>query len=181
VYLNLSAGGKKVVDMFFISKSSECGGDEAFCVGDDVLYQKRDAVVVAAISNDRVQIRIKETRETFVVLGDDLAKSLKCTDEATPICVGDRVLVQSSPADVLGLYSNGMAKIRTQLEGREYWVTQKSLSKTLRCVKSICVGQKVHYGTMEATVREIYSNGTARVAIGLLAKEYLVRLDSLRP
>jgi hypothetical protein len=95
--------------------------------------------------------------------------------------VGDRVLVQEIGAEILGLYSNGTAKVRMDRPNKILFLAQKSLNKKITCMRNICVGQKARYGNQQATVKEIFSNGTARVVIGILGREYLVRVDSLSP
>lgn len=181
-YLLLGSGSRVVVDMFFISQPSDCDGQNRFCVGDKILYHNRyDGTVVAIYSNDHISIRLENRQTTMTVRPAQLAKALGCTSGSNKFCVGDRALIQNTEAKILGLYSNGTAKVLMSNQNRVLWVDQKSLSKQIRCLKNICVGQKVRYGNKQAIVKEIYSNGTARVTIGVLGREYLVRVDSLRP
>lgn len=182
VYISTQHGTKEVVDLFFLSDSSECDSKNKFCIGDAILYQQLYEGTVTKIYPDgTIGVRLMNGSSQNA-RANQLAKSLRCTENvAVSVCVGDRVRVQSMGATVLGLYSNGRAKVQIDRQNRPVFVDQNSLAKPLRCVKSICVGQKVSYGNQRATVKEIYSNNTARVTIGLLGKEYLVRFDSLRP
>jgi hypothetical protein len=182
VYLSTQNGRREIVDLFFISEADNCDSRNEFCVGDTVLYQNRnDAVITAIRSNDEITVRVLATGALVPAQRKDLAASIRCTQGDFRVCVGDRVTVQGSGAEILGVYSNGTAKVRMDNSNRVIFVSQKSLSKKITCMKDICVGQKARYGAQQALVKEIYSNGTARVVIGILGKEYLVRVDSLRP
>lgn len=182
VYLSLRNGQKIVVDMYFISDQTQGCSKDGICAGDAILYKNRyDGSVVQVLSEDRVVIRLEGSNSTMTVVSNQLAKSFQCTEGSPRHCVGERVLIQSLGATILGLYSNGTAKVRMDDQNRILWVSHDRLTKQIRCMKNICVGQKVKYGTSAALVLEIYSNGTARIEIGDLGKQYLVRVDSLRP
>lgn len=182
VYLLLSSGTKAVVDLYFVSEPSQCNSTQEFCVGDEILYQSRqEGTVLGIYENDRIGIRLQDSDLTMIVRANQLAASWQCTPGKTKHCVGDSVLVQGHHAKILGLYSNGSAKIQLDRPSRILWVDQRSLTKNMKCMQDICVGQKVFYGEQQVTVKEIFSNGTARVLVDRTGKEYLVRLDSLRP
>lgn len=182
VYLSLGSGQKVVVDMYFVSEQNQGCTQSGICAGDAILYKGRyDGSVVEVLSEERVVIRLEGSSVTMTIGAKELAKSLQCTEGATRHCVGERVLIQGNAAKILGIYSNGTAKVRMDHQNRILWVNQQSLTKQIRCLKNICVGQRVKYGTSSALVLEVYSNGTARVEIGILGKQYLVRVDSLRP
>ncbi|KYG61519.1 hypothetical protein AZI86_17580 [Bdellovibrio bacteriovorus] len=182
VYLSLRNGQKIVVDMYFVSEQNQGCSKDGICVGDGILYKNRyDGTVVEVLSEERILIRLEGSTATLTVGSNQLAKSLQCTEGSARSCVGEKVLIQGNGATILGIYSNGTAKVRMDNQNRVLWVNHNSLTKNIRCMKNICVGQRVRYGVSSALVLEIYSNGTARVEIGILGKQYLVRVDSLRP
>lgn len=183
VYIAMEDGHKKVVDSFFLSDAVECDERTGLCIGDAILYQSRyDGILVRFVPNGMAEVRLNGSNARQTARLDQLALSMRCTDKlAVQVCVGDRVRIQTAGGTVLGIYSNNSAKVQLERPDRILWVEHRSLVKTLRCVKSICVGHKVWYGNKQATVKELYTNNTALVTIGVLGKEYLVRTDSLRP
>lgn len=130
-------------------------------VGDRVYYSSRIGVVKAFLSDDKVLLAVDGYYD-FAAEKSLVAKSVRC-EPSGRLCVNDQVLFSSSVGKVKEAFANGM--ILLSRDGYyDYLVEGSSLSKAVRCLKSICVNDQVVYSNTSATVKNLFDNRQAVIA-----------------
>ncbi|WP_374078524.1 beta-sandwich domain-containing protein [Bdellovibrio bacteriovorus] len=160
-----------------LAKAANCAGDRRICVGDSILYSENAGTVKQVYSNGTAVVALHGYSSLYTVSVKELSKEVRCDDRG--ICGGDRVLYSSNVGTVISIYSNGKAKISLDGYSSTYVVSTRELGKGVRCSGSICVGNRVIYGSNTGTVKEVFSNGTAKVALDGYSSVYVISVREL--
>ncbi|WP_374000892.1 beta-sandwich domain-containing protein [Bdellovibrio bacteriovorus] len=147
--------------------------------GSAILYSNTyTGQIVEVLNSNTVRVHLDGYTGTHDVDRRQIATKTDCLGG---LCSGFNILYTNSYSGVIrAIFSNNKAQVVLDGYSGVHVVDISQLSRSVNCLNDFCVGQGVRYsGTYEATIKAIYSSGTAQVAIEGYAGLHFVKISQL--